>query len=291
MMAKLDRGLKWYVVIVFVLSFIIAGIIYFGGGLASPYVLLVYLFMYTPLISAVVVRGFITREGFRNTGLGIGKKKYYLAAWFVPFIIVILTLLVSAALGLGMFNFDPSLLPPAVQPMLEAFGNMPLQDLMYLFLFINTISAVTIGMLVTIGEEYGWRSYLIQKLMPFGKTKALVCMGIIWGLWHASFIAMGFNYGLGYALFPLPGIVMMCIFTTLLGIIFAWLRYASGSIWPCAMAHATINNTASAFALFYFASPFIGYVMGFMGFIFMGITILVLYKTGELDKIKPQGAA
>ena len=63
-MPKLDKGLKWYIVLVFALSFIVAGIVYFGGGLTTQYAILAYVFMYTPLISAVIVRKFIIHTPF-----------------------------------------------------------------------------------------------------------------------------------------------------------------------------------------------------------------------------------
>jgi hypothetical protein len=41
--------------------------------------------------------------------------------------------------------------------------------------------------------------------MPLGKWKAYLIVGVIWGLWHAPLIAIGFNYpGM-----PVLGILMM----------------------------------------------------------------------------------
>jgi membrane protease YdiL (CAAX protease family) len=137
-----------------------------------------------------------------------------------------------------------------------------------------------------LGEEYGWRNFMIQRLMRFGRTKALIYSGIIWGLWHAPIIVTGHNYGTDYPFFPITGIIMTCIFTTLLGIILTWLRYASKSVWPSALGHAVYNNAAGAFALYYTTNLFIGSVAGLMAFIIMGIIILILQMTGELKKIK-----
>lgn len=38
--------------------------------------------------------------------------------------------------------------------------------------------------------------------------------GVIWGLWHAPAIVMGHNYGMGYAGFPIAGILIMTLACT-----------------------------------------------------------------------------
>ena len=156
----------------------------------------------------------------------------------------------------------------------------------YMGIVLNLTFALLLGTLVTLGEEYGWRNFMIQKFMRLGRTKALLYSGIIWGLWHAPIIVTGFNYGTDYPFFPITGILMMCIFTTLLGIILTWLRYASKSVSPSALGHAVYNNAAGAFALYYTTSLFIGSVAGLIAFVIMGIIIMILHMTGELKKIK-----
>ena len=52
------------------------------------------------------------------------------------------------------------------------------------------------GLVQCLGEEAGWRGYLLPKLLEFMKPwKAVLLTGVIWGLWHAPVIACGFNYG------------------------------------------------------------------------------------------------
>jgi membrane protease YdiL (CAAX protease family) len=34
------------------------------------------------------------------------------------------------------------------------------------------------------GEEYGWRGYLLPKLLPLGELRASLLVGVIWGVWH-----------------------------------------------------------------------------------------------------------
>ena len=44
------------------------------------------------------------------------------------------------------------------------------------------------GLIIFIGEEFGWRSYLLQKLRPLGRWNALLLSGIFWSLWHAPLL-------------------------------------------------------------------------------------------------------
>ena len=70
---------------------------------------------------------------------------------------------------------------------------------------------------------------------------ALLCGGIIWGLWHAPLTCIGHNFGTDYPGFPYVGIVQMCIFCTLVGVLLTILTEKSGSVWPAAFMHAIGN--------------------------------------------------
>lgn len=59
--------------------------------------------------------------------------------------------------------------------------------------FISVILIPWINSVFAFGEELGWRGFLLPRLMPLGKTKAYLLVGIIWGLWHAPLITMGYR--------------------------------------------------------------------------------------------------
>jgi membrane protease YdiL (CAAX protease family) len=104
--------------------------------------------------------------------------------------------------------------------------------------------------LATFGEEFGWRAYLQPKLMPLGKRKAMLWMGLIWGVWHWPVILMGHNYGLDYPGAPYLGPLAMIWFTLILGILLGWLAFKADSVWPAVIGHGAINGIASLGLLF-----------------------------------------
>jgi len=110
------------------------------------------------------------------------------------------------------------------------------------------IQAMIIGPLInsvfTFGEEFGWRSYLLKKLIPLGGRKTVLIMGVIWGVWHWPMTAMGHNYGLGYPGFPWLGMLAMVWFCTMLGTILSWAALQAESVWPAVIGHAMINAVA-----------------------------------------------
>jgi len=93
-----------------------------------------------------------------------------------------------------------------------------------------------------LGEEIGWRGFLLPRLMKagLGQWQALILSGAIWGLWHAP-LALS---GCAFAPHPFIGILVFVVSLTLYGIVFGWLMLASGSVWVPAVAHAALDTTA-----------------------------------------------
>ncbi len=50
---------------------------------------------------------------------------------------------------------------------------------------LQTVQAMLISPLInglfTFGDEFGWRAYLLPKLMPLGGRRAVLLSGVIWG--------------------------------------------------------------------------------------------------------------
>lgn len=268
-----------YVAVVFVLTYALNVVIYLQGGLSNArmFQLLAGAQMLIPALVAVAFR-VIRKEGFKHTGLALGKKRYYAYALGLMMLFLVLSVGISAMTP--WLTLDPQLTKfQQMMTMLTEqtgqaapFDNRTFTALMGLQVIL--LGAV-LGLPALWGEEYGWRGYLLPKLMGLGKLRAVILHGVIWGLWHAPIIAMGYNYP-GY---PVLGIVGMTIFCVLMGAVFAWLYYASGSIFVPSLAHGFLNQGA-AYALMFVSGyhALLGGPLGLIGLTILAVIVGLLYR-------------
>lgn len=100
------------------------------------------------------------------------------------------------------------------------------------------------GLVISFGEEYGWRGFLQDQLIRLGKKRGVLILGLIWAAWHYPVIWMGHNYP-GQ---PVLGTLMMTVFCVLLAYVIGHAVLKTGSIWLAAFMHAIIDQTANFFA-------------------------------------------
>jgi membrane protease YdiL (CAAX protease family) len=245
-----------FILFAFGIAWVVGGVVALGGGLVnSPMLwpgvsratLLIALgYMGAPALAHVLTR-LVTAEGWQDMWLRPHLRRawrIWLLAWITP----LLATLVGAAVFFVLFPqyYDPDLL--ALTTMMAAAGPLASLNpwLLLTFMIVQAMLVATvINSLFTFGEEFGWRAYLLQKLLPLGARRAAVFSGFIWGVWHAPVIAMGHNYGLSYPGFPWLGILTMTWACILLGIFMAWITLRGGSVWPAVIAHAVINGISA----------------------------------------------
>ena len=205
-----------------------------------------------------------------------GNIKWYLLAWWSPLFIMLTGAALYFLLFPGRFDKGCGFLMAAVPEL--AFSPVPA----HLLVILQTASGMLYGPFITMlfaaGEEAGWRGYLTPALTErFGKKKALILSGCIWGAWHWPLIILtGYQYGVGYWGFPVTGMLCMLLFTTAFGIFLSWLYEKSGSIWPCALCHGAANAIAGA-PLYFLPAGATSYLLGptFAGLI-GGVPLLLL---------------
>jgi membrane protease YdiL (CAAX protease family) len=198
--------------------------------------------MLTPMIAAFIMRIFVSKEGVKGSLGLLRSPKYYLAALLVPAIfvtaVVFLTtqaVVIPGGAPLGEFRWS------------EATWSV------YLMLLLIALPVT----LFTFGEEYGWRGYLLPRLLPLGEIRASVLIGVIWGVWHLPLILAGLNYpGVNVWL----AIITFTFVTVALSFTYTWFYVASsGSVLVAAVFHASTNQFSDTFwvpPLLSVATPF-----------------------------------
>lgn len=226
-----------------------------GTGITQALAIIALGYMFAPALAHVLTR-LITKEGWKDSWLSFRLSsgwRSWLAAWILP---VALTAL-GAILYFAVFpeQYDAGLeLITSQMSQLEAQSGQPIGLSPWTLILIQIGQAMLLSPFIngifTFGEEFGWRAYLQPKLMPLGFRKAMLWLGLIWGLWHAPVIAMGHNYGFDYPGAPWTGILAMIWFTFTVGVILGWLALKGKSVWPAVIGHATLNGMAGIALLF-----------------------------------------
>jgi membrane protease YdiL (CAAX protease family) len=193
--------------------------------------------MWGPGIAALVATLAVAKQPISALRLNtLGPKRYYLWAWLLPPLLIILSGLLTVLMRTGQLDTQFTLM----QQMMEQTGTqLPVST--GTLILIQIAQALLLGPLInvlfTMGEELGWRGFLLPRLLPLGQWKALLLSGIVWGVWHAPAIAQGHNY----PDHPTLGILLMIVFCVLSGIIIGWMYLEARSPWVAALAHGSLN--------------------------------------------------
>jgi membrane protease YdiL (CAAX protease family) len=200
--------------------------------------------MWGPGVAAILTTLLVQKKPFSSLHLNrLGPKRFYIWAWFLPLVLAILGGLFTVLFGVAKLDTKFSMISDALA---AGGGSMPVWFVILLDVGFAVLLAPFINMVFALGEELGWRGFLLSNLMPLGQRRAILISGLIWGLWHAPAVAQGLNYP-GY---PVLGIFMMIAFCILLGTILSWLTLNTGSPWVAALAHGAVNAIAALPVMF-----------------------------------------
>jgi membrane protease YdiL (CAAX protease family) len=277
------KGVLWYIVLSFGIAWLLWEIpIRLGLSPLSPLFQLAALpGAFAPAISAIIVRRWITREGFADAGLRLNLKanwRHYLLAWLLPVPVTLIVVALAWILGLSTPDFSLA----RVASMVAENAEVPpvpsyLWALLPLQLLLNSLLVTPLLW----GEEFGWRGYLQLRLFAGRPLLAALSTGMIWSLWHLPLNLRGYNFPNQ----PVLGMVVFTVGTVLLSIIFGWLRLKTGSIWPASLAHAATNAFGGSMTLLLFAGDpqwiFVSY-LGLLGWLPLGALCAWIVASGRL---------
>ena len=186
-----------------------------GGRLLDPY-------GWIPLAAAVVVivlgGGLRHREAWDGFGIGRIGLEAWLPALAIPGVVLTSGYAVAAATGNAQLSLGAT--PPAV-------------------FAATTVASVVAASVEAIGEELGWRGFLLPRLVGLGRVRAGLVGGLLWAAWHTPliYIAGAYHHGAG----PLY-IVSFTVTIVAMGFVANELRVASGSSWPAVVFHGAHNG-------------------------------------------------
>ncbi|WP_433655168.1 lysostaphin resistance A-like protein [Nocardia sp. CA-128927] len=228
-----------------------------------------------PALMAVIVRAWISKEGFSDAGLALRFKRgwvYYLAAWLGPLLFAAVGLTLAAALGPWTVDLSPL---DDLIPVQSPWGSM----VIWLLVMIPLMP-------VFWGEEFGWTSYLRPRLFPDRPLLSVAATGIIWAVWHYPLAFVGYIHFGNIFL----GLLIWTISFLCQEVILAWLYQRSGSIWTASLAHAGNN-----LVLFMFVGSLMTGSTALVVTTFATIPLAVfaawIVFSGGLDKLQPQARA
>jgi membrane protease YdiL (CAAX protease family) len=180
--------------------------------------------MFGPLLAATIMRLLVSRDGIKATLGFLRPLKYYVVAVAAPAAFIASIVFVDHVSGLGLFT--PS---------------RPLGLAIPTVVFIGG----ALGLPLTLGEEYGWRGYLLPRLLPLGEIKATLIVGLIWTVWHLPILLIGLNYPEQSLMKVLP---VFGITVLLMAFPFTWLYVDSrASVIAIALMHSVLNAIGDAF--------------------------------------------
>jgi membrane protease YdiL (CAAX protease family) len=111
---------------------------------------------------------------------------------------------------------------------------------------INLAINLVIASFFAFFEEIGWRGYMLPKLASGYPRMAPALVGFLHGVWHLPLMLLTTAYNpAGNRLIVVP---LFLAILTVAGILYGYLRNASGSLWPVVIAHGTFNAVLGALA-------------------------------------------
>lgn len=210
-----------------------------GGLAATPWVPIVAMFV--PAISAIAVQRLVLREPIR-AGLGLRWPGWraLVGAWAAMVALVTAALAISIALTPGLLVHGDAVVRAA------SHVGLPIADPLTRIaagLAVTVTIGPVLAILLTLGEEIGWRGFLMPRLVARFGRRGVVLASAIWGVWHApAIVLLGYNYPVT----RWPGLVLFTLICIALGLIFSIAMLRSRSVLTPALMHATLNQLAMA---------------------------------------------
>jgi len=243
--------------------------------------------MFTPFLGVMIV-GVLYKQKIssylQNMGLKPGWLKIIFPSLIAPYLIYGIGVMLAIASGIPVEN-PVSILLIKLGGALQGFERASPSLLLAIMLVAAGIGGMTINAFTALGEEIGWRGFLINTLYDrFGVVPSAVLIGVIWGFWHAPLIILlGYNYPMHRDLIAVSIFTILCITWS---ITLVALRLIGDSVIYPSVMHGTLNALSGMMLLsFYEVDRLIGLPLGILSI--ASSSIVALIYVALLWKTKP----
>jgi len=237
-------------------------------GLASNELMWGSVWSITPVVATLIMLLVITREGYSKEGWKVlGLHRLGLSVWWIAigltFLMSLIASIIVWATPLASFVLpEGGIANPLIQ-----------------FLIV----VASLGLIFALFEEIGMRGYLLPKLLPLGRRRALLLVGLVHAAWHMPLIFLTPLYHTaGNKLIVVPLFVGTIVAASF---VFGYLRIYTGSVWPASIAHSVHNAAWSTLAAFTLTSnPVVvnEYLAGDNGILILVTTALGAILVGRI---------
>jgi uncharacterized protein len=161
------------------------------------------------------------KAGWAQLGLHHAGFRYWPLALLAPMAVLVASYGAATVLGVVSWRFAPDTA-------------------------VNLAINIVIVSFFAFFEEIGWRGYMLPKLETGYPRLAPALVGFLHGVWHLPLMLLTTAYnpvGNRWIVVPLFLAVL-----TAAGVLYGYLRDASGSLWPVVIAHGTFNAVLGVLA-------------------------------------------
>jgi len=222
-----------------VLALAFSSIFYFliikTGHLGSARGMYVLALMWSPGVAGILTRK-IYGQSLSTLGWKWGEPRYQVMSYLIPLIYATIAYSAVWLFGLGGF-YNREFLADVTRSF--GLGPLPAWAGMTMYLVFAGTAGMVRSCSSALGEEIGWRGFLVPQLAKnHSYTATALVSGIIWSLWHYPVLIFA-DYNSGTPTWY--GLSCFTVMVVSLSFVFAWMRLKSGSLWTGVLLHASHN--------------------------------------------------
>lgn len=228
------QQVRIYLLLVFAFSSVFYFLMLRAHTLGAGAGLFVFGIMWCPALAGVATLKINGRD-LSDLGWKWPRTTYAVQSWFIPLLYATIAYVVVWASGLGGFpNHD---FMDHLVPLIGLRVSPRLSTVIYV-LIAGTFGVVK-SMASALGEEIGWRGFLVPELFKTTSfTTTALISGVVWSCWHYPLLIWG-DYNSGTPTWY--GLTCFTVMVVSISFVFTWLRLKSGSLWTGALLHASHN--------------------------------------------------